>query len=303
MDSIEYNEGSNISIADVLELERKAEEKLLINDPENAISHIQKIIDKYYGKDSEERGWYLQTLARYKYRISKSDSIKIQGSAFKCNKQLLKPQEGIIYKKIDYINENRVKRIKDWVSSHGNYEQMMIELTSITDNLRFLEPSEKFEKALQDLGSAIGFLSEMPDKEIKKGPDNLWCVGNNQYFIFECKNEVEDSRQEINKTEIGQMNNHCAWFEKEYQTSQVKRLIIITTKNASNQGDFAYEVEVMRKRKLEDLKKHVTDFFKEFKKYNINEISDTKIQEWIDVHNLDINSLKTNYSEKYYQNK
>ncbi|NEQ09948.1 MAG: DEAD/DEAH box helicase family protein, partial [Moorea sp. SIO4E2] len=134
MDSIEDNDGSNISIADVLELERKAEEKLLINDPENAIYYIQKIIDKYYGKDSEERGWYLQTLARYKYRISKSDSIKIQGSAFKCNKQLLKPQKGIIYKKLNFINENRLRRIKDWVSSHGNYEQMMIELTSITDN-------------------------------------------------------------------------------------------------------------------------------------------------------------------------
>lgn len=303
MDSIEDNEDSNISIPDVLESERKAEESLLINEPENAIDHIQKIIDKYYSKDSEERGWYLQTLARYKYRISKSDSIKTQQSAFKCNKQLLKPQEGIIYKKLDYINENRVRRIKDWVDSHDNYEEMMIELNSIKSDLSFGQPSEKFERALKNLGYAIGFLSERPDKNIKKGPDNLWCVGNNQYFIFECKSEVEDSRKEITKTEIGQMNNHCAWFKKQYPTSPVKRIIVIPTKKASNQGDFNDEVAVMRKGKLKKLKKHVTDFFKEFKDYNINDVSDTTIQKWIDVHNLDINSLKKNYSEEYYQNK
>jgi hypothetical protein len=300
MDSIE-NDSSSSNIADVLELERKAEESLFRNEVENAISFIQQIIDNYYVDDFAERGWYLQTLARYKYKLSKVDSIKIQGSAFKCNMQLLKPKEGIIYKKLDYINENRVRRIRDWVSSYSNYEEMMIALNALTSNLSFGEPSEKFEMALQDLGTAIGFLSQRPDKEFKKGPDNLWCGANNEYFIFECKSEVDDSRNEITKSEIGQMNNHCAWFEKEYKTNEVKRLIVIPTKTASNQGNFAYDVQVMKKGKLRDLRNNVTAFFKEFKDYKITEVGDARIQEWLDVHKLDINSLKTNYSENYYQ--
>ena len=77
-------------------------------------------------------------------------------------------------------------------------------------------PSEKFESALKDIGESIGFLSQRPDKEIKKGPDNLWCGVENQYFLLECKNEVEDTRSEINKHEAGQMNSHAGWFEDIY---------------------------------------------------------------------------------------
>ncbi len=31
----------------------------------------------------------------------------------------------------------------------------------------------------------------------------------NQYLLFECKNQVDKNRQEINKDETGQMNNSC----------------------------------------------------------------------------------------------
>jgi hypothetical protein len=301
MDSAEDNDVVADKVIEIFELERKAEESFFKNQAEDAISSIQKIIDTYYADNKIERGWYLQILARYQYKISKIDSVKTQKNAYKCNQQLLKPKEGIVYKKLDYINENRIKSIKKWINDYNNYEEMMLALDSILSNLSFGEPSEKFEKALQDLGLAIGFLSQRPDKEIKKGPDNLWCGVNDEYFIFECKNEVKDSRNEISKTEIGQMNNHCAWFEKEYNTKRVKRIVVIHTKNASNQGDFTHEVEIIRKGKLRDLRNNVKSLFQEFKNYKIQEISDDKIQEWINAHKLDIDSLKTKYTEKYYQ--
>jgi hypothetical protein len=165
------------------------------------------------------------------------------------------------------------------------------------------EEPEKFEKALQDLGYAIGFLSQRPDKEFKKGSDNLWCVSTDEYFMFECKSEVEDSRSEITKTETGQMNNHCAWFEQEYKTDKVKRILIIPTKNVSKQGSFTHEVEIMRKGKLNSLRDGVKSFFKEFKDYSLTEISDSKMQELLVFHKLDVESLKKEYSEKYFQKK
>ena len=45
---------------------------------------------------------------------------------------------------------------------------------------------------------------------------------------------------------------------------------------------------------------HVRDFFKEFAKYVLHEVSDQKIQELIDIHELDIASLIEKYSEKYH---
>lgn len=43
-----------------------------------------------------------------------------------------------------------------------------------------------------------------------------------QYFLFECKNEVDENRSEINKIEAGQMNNHCGWFADEYGNAKCK---------------------------------------------------------------------------------
>jgi hypothetical protein len=147
----------------------------------------------------------------------------------------------------------------------------------------------------------LGFLSERPDKEFKKGPDNLWCGVGNQYFIFECKSEVKIERQEVNKHEIGQMNTHCGWFENQYNDSPVKRILIIPTKNVSYHADFTHKVEIMKRGKLRNLRNNVRGFFKEFNKYEIDSLSDEKIQEFINAHKLDIDSLLASYSEKYYK--
>jgi replicative superfamily II helicase len=292
---------STDNILEILELERKAEESFYQNDPEIAVNHVQKIIDLYCNGDQAEKGWYLQILARFKYKISRLDSNQAQKSAFKNNSHLLKPKEGINYKKLSYISENRIKRIQSWISSHENYEELMMDVNDILESLSFGQPSEKFEKALQDLGHAMGFLSQRPDKEFKKGSDNLWCVSTDEYFMFECKSEVDDSRSEISKTETGQMNNHCAWFEQEYKTDKVKRILIIPTKNVSKQGGFTHEVEIMRKGKLRSLRDVVKSFFKELKDYSLAEVSDSKMQELIVFHKLDVESLKKEYSEKFYQ--
>jgi hypothetical protein len=177
----------------------------------------------------------------------------------------------------------------------------MISVEGILQNFSFGMPSEKFEAALQDIGEAIGFLSQRPDKEIKKGPDNLWCGVENQYFLLECKNEVDESRTEISKHESGQMNTHSAWFESIYGGAKCKRILIIPTLKLSYHADFTHPVEIMRKNTLNKLKTNVRNFFKEFSIYVLHEVSNQKIQQLIDAHNLDIPGLMTMYSEKYKQ--
>ncbi|MEB3216016.1 MAG: DEAD/DEAH box helicase family protein [Nostocales cyanobacterium 94392] len=304
MDEDISNESNNYNnFIEILELERKAEDSFYKNEPENAVKYIQKIVDSYCNNNESEKGWYLQCLARYKYKISKVESNRTQKSAHKCNTHLLKPKDGINYKRLQYINENRLKRIKDWISSFESYEELLMEINDILEKLTFGQPSDKFEKALQDLGNAIGFLSQRPDKEFKKGPDNLWCIANGKYLIFECKSEVEDSRNEITKSETGQMNNHCGWFEQEYKTAEVTRILIIPTKDVSNQANFTHDVKIMKKGKLKNLRDNVKSFFKEFKDYDIKDINDSTMHQWLLQHKLDINSIPKEYVEEYYQKK
>ncbi|MBC8757581.1 DEAD/DEAH box helicase family protein [Kordia sp. YSTF-M3] len=299
MNKIQPNNSSS-KIYNVLTLERKAAVMNYAGDYEKASDLIQQIIDNHCDDDSE-KGWYLQIMARYKFLQSKTDSNSLQKSAFLKNNELLKPSEGITYKKLEYVNENRTKRIVDWIKNHKNFEELMLSVEEVLSDLEFGTTAEKFETALKELGLMLGFLSERPDKEFKKGPDNLWCGVGNQYFIFECKSEVNVERQEVNKNEVGQMNTHSGWFENQYNDSPVKRILIIPTKTVSYHADFTHKVEILRRGKLRNLRNSVKGFFKEFNKYEIDSLSDEKIQEFINAHKLDIDNLLTEYSEKYYK--
>jgi hypothetical protein len=290
------------NLYEILQNEYDAESLFMLGEYDKACELSQKLCDRFHN-DKLERGWYLQQLARYKYRTSKVESNAIQKSAFQNNLQLLKPREGINYKKIEFINQNRVKRIQTWLSEFNNYEEMMISVEGILQNLSFGMQSEKFESALKEVGESIGFVSQRPDKEIKKGPDNLWCGVENQYFLLECKNEVKDTRSEISKDEAGQMNSHSGWFEEIYGDAKCKRILIIPTKQLSYHANFTHNVEIMRRSSLNTLKKNVRNFFKEFAQYVFSDFSDEKIQQFIDYHKLDIISLANIYSEKYYHRK
>lgn len=288
------------TIYEKLSLERKIEQLYYNGEVIKACEAMQKFIDESCD-DLLEKGWYLQQLARYTYIYQKDHSNTLQKAAFKMNKQLLKPKEGIEYTKVSYINENRLNRIKTFINKFKDFDELQLEVNAILDNLSFGIESDKFEEALQSVGELLGFISQRPDKEIRKGPDNLWCGVDDQYLIFECKNEVDDNRGEINKHEAGQMNSHCAWFEEEYGTNaRVQRFLIIPTKNLSYYGNFTHDVKIIRKGKLRDLRKNIKGFVRELSPFVLSDISDESLQRFIKTHKLELMELKQEYSEPYY---
>lgn len=213
----------------------------------------------------------------------------------------MKPKTGIEYTKVSYIHENRLKRISSFLNGFTNYSELHLSIDAILDNLSFGMDADKFESALKSIGELLGFVSQRPDKEIRKGPDNLWCGINNQYLMFECKNEVEETRGEINKHEAGQMNNHCAWFEEQYgKESKVSRFLIIPTKNLSYYGNFTHDVRIIRRGKLKQLKDNIKKFIKELQPYELSEITDESLQRLIDLYKLNASDFDTVYSEGYY---
>ena len=161
--------------------------------------------------------------------------------------------------------------------------------------------TDAFEAALKDVGALLGYVSQRPDKEIRKGPDNLWCGSNDHYLLFECKSEVSGTRQEITKHEAGQMNNHCAWFEDQYgPNANVDRFMIISTKTLSYEGDFTHKVKIIRPNKLKILKDQIKGFIKELKPFSLDEISDDTLHEFLTLHHLNVEDFSEQYSEEYY---
>jgi len=296
MEKIELPKNQSNIMSDLKD-ERDAEAAFFFNDYQKACEKMQRIVDKFNSKP-EERGWYLQSLARMKYNFSKTDSNDIQKSAFLSNRYLLKPKSGISYEKISIVEDNRLKNIRDWINKSEDSEDLLLTVNNILSDFSFGVEADKFEQAVKDIGTMLGFTSQRPDKEYKKGPDNLWCGVKNEYIFYECKSEVLVERPDIIKSEAGQMNSHCGWFEEQYGDSiQVKRVLIHPTKKLSYYANLTHEVKVMRRGMLKELKTNILSFFKECLKHNIGDITDSTMSSYLANHRLDFNSLFTSYCE------
>lgn len=290
----------SVTISDILEQEKKAEEAFNKGEVPKAVGIIQGILNSFTLNDSEI-GWYLQMIARYQFRSTLSESIKLQIEAFKKNSKLLKPNEGYSYQKLEYINLERTQKIKAWISKFPNHEKLNEKVEEIYSMLSFEETSEHFEEGVYELGKSLGFESQRPDKEMREGPDNLWCIEKNDYLVIECKNRISEKREELQKDETGQLNNSCGWFQNNYPGATFHPIIIVHTKNVSKSTAFNFPTKIIRKSKLKSLKNAFKSFYNEFSYFDLPNITDEKIQELINIHKIDNFSIKTLYSENPYQ--
>jgi hypothetical protein len=152
---------------------------------------------------------------------------------------------------------------------------------------------------IHSLGRVLGFDTQQPDIEWGKGPDNLWLVEDNKYLVFECKNEVNLSRAEINKAETGQMNNSIAWFEREYGRCSAIFFQIIPTKTISKSAGYNRDVQIIRENNLKKLNKNIRSFFHEFELQNFDDLSLKHINDLLVTHNLTVKDFSNLfYSEK-----
>jgi len=277
--------------------EHTAETSFQQGQPEKAIATLQELIDKHI-RDEFEKGWYLQEMARYAHLTDKTQSNNLQVAAHQKNRYLLKPRNGMKITNISAIGHKRIETIIDWARGFDTAAEMLLDIDDILGRLRFGVASDSFEAALDELGQALGFETQRPDKEWKQGPDNLWALRDNQYLLIECKNQVDTNRKEINKDETGQMNNSCAWFRKHYGDVPVKNMMVIWTRVVSQAGGFNEPVEIIANTSLGRLAKNVRGFFGELTNADLQNLSTAKIQANLKAYKLTIEDLLDHYSEE-----
>lgn len=241
--------GANEQVLRLYAAELAAEETHKAGDYAGASEELQRLVDSG-AVNNDDKGWYLQEMARYHYRTNRTESQRLQVAAHKINRLLLKPPSGVTVAKLTVLSQGRVERIAKWVSGFGSYSDLDVSVSDILGRLVFGTKADKFEQALDELSRALGFGGERPDKEWKEGPDNLWALDATQYLLWECKNEVDVTRSEINKREAEQMNRSSAWFDKHYAGMNVKSIIVHPANTVQSAAAFTHEVEAMRETEL-----------------------------------------------------
>lgn len=194
---------------------RKAYDNLLIGQYSEAISEVQKCLNKQ-GLDSNYFAYLQQILAEYTNLTDEVQSQEILKSAIKKNSNVLKPIKGITYNKLININP-QAKNIIEFIKNE-NFDKngLIIEFNNVKSNLVYsIEgTSNKYEESIRKLAFFLGFYSQRPENDYGRGPDNLWSTNSN-YFIIECKNEAFTDT--ISKHYINQINGSYEWFKEKYQ--------------------------------------------------------------------------------------
>ena len=258
-------------------------------DYQGAVTQLQDSLDNGL-IDKADVGWYLQVMARYQYRANRNESVRLQLAAHTSNHFLLLPSAGVTITKLTLVSQGRMERIIAWITKFENYQQMDATLSDILGRLTFGVKADRFEQALQELSEALGFAGERPDKVWKEGPDNLWALDATHYLLWECKNEVELTRTEINKREAEQMNRSYAWFVKHYLGAEVTNIWIHPTNNLQSAAGLLQPAVVMREAELRHFAKRVRGFFKSLEAQDFRSLSVAHLQ---DLTNRHILSTKT----------
>ncbi|HLP91930.1 MAG TPA: DEAD/DEAH box helicase family protein [Nostocaceae cyanobacterium] len=196
--------------------QRKAYDFASIKNYDAAVNEFKKAINTVNENEKPLKSYLKQCLAEYINFYDQIEAQRILMSAAKDNSRVIKPIEGISYHKLE-------SRAMDQARICGNYlrqkfddpNKIVIEMNGLLESLIFKpETADIFEESLKIIARYIGFNSQRPEAEYRKGPDVLWEVGNLSYFVIECKNgAITDT---ISKHDCNQLNGSGEWFTNTY---------------------------------------------------------------------------------------
>lgn len=298
MNSLEVNADDETGPDEILIQERQAECFHAEGKHNEAIRTIQGLLDQHAAiLSKEEKGWYLQEMSRYIYAQNRVEGMAMQVNAHRTNKLLFLPPDGYQITKIDLKSHERIDNIKKKISEFDDFEDLLVYMDDVFARLVFGIKSDRFESAIDELGSFLGFNTERPDSNWKSGPDNLWAIKDGEYLFIECKSEVLLTRIQICKEETGQFNNNIEWFKRFYPGARVHYTIIIPTKKVKSNTGFSEPVLVLRARGLKNLVTHSREFLVGFKNSDLKSLSNDFINSSIHQNKLDVDSLLKEYFE------
>ena len=199
------------------------------NKFEDACSEIEVAANA--ATEDRAKGFYKEMLAEYMHRLDPAKSQEILSSAISLNRRVTMPVTGIRYKKLDERHTTQAKRAVEFLSKFRDGNELIIWTNALLEDLRWdPEATDEFETAVDNLGMMLGFDTQRPEREIKKGPDNLWSLGELKFLVIECKSGATSPR--IAKKDCDQLTGHMEWFAASYDRTCTATPIMIHPSNS-----------------------------------------------------------------------
>lgn len=275
---------AKIQSLDIAQIEKEAVEAYQHKNYEGAKDLILKgIIDKY-DLSKKQKAWYFQYAAQLYYLGNKSGSADLQLKANHLAPHMLQSTSAT-YSKI-HVNEEQATNVIGFIKRFEKSHDLKIFIDETLSNLQFSPdiPFIKFENALAEIGTFIGYNCQEPENEYGNGPDVLWGQTDNHYLIMEAKSMA--THTEITRDNIGQLLQSGEWFKKMYGTTSHT---LVTLQSPSIKGwnvNPSENSKVIDNEALEQLRNNVSHFVNGLTSGGTLSITIQEVSKLLNEHNF-----------------
>ena len=276
--------------------QRKAFEKAINMQWIDAANAIKIVKDKE--NDKRTKGYLCQIQAEYTNKINPALSQEILKVGKDLSAAILSPLAGIQYQKtINTIPQAQAISTYLLARKFGSNE-LLIYIDGVLSNLCMGNEYDKFEEALNQIGSVLGFVCSRPDTETGGyGPDNLWAIDSNKYLVIECKTEA--ITQTIKKDYCNQLSGSVNWFKENYvYPNDCIPIIVHPSDVVDAVASPEKNMRVMTEKQLEYFRKNVRDFYSTLcHNGNVSDVSN--INELLRMHKLRKDDIVNMYTVSF----
>jgi replicative superfamily II helicase len=204
--------------------ERRAFRQQRLGQFEPAIQTLEKLIgDKDLADDAERRAWLSALAARIAYQMEDDErGQKCQTNAYSVNNNHSPPKIRPAYVPRPVPG----KQSATIVARLLEYDRRGAMIADFDEAVAELVPEAsagRYEDALANLGSFLGFEAERPEKVHGVGPDVLWRTDGAFDFLIEAKSE-KDENNPLYKKDHAQLLEAEHWFKGAYPGRDVVRV-------------------------------------------------------------------------------
>lgn len=207
------------------------------------------------------KGYLKQQLAEYVHHSDPLRAQEIPLSAVEMNRALVRPLQGITYNKLEAPRDSQAAAATIAMNRHLEKNDLILWVNALVEALAWGEPnSKRFERAMRDLGTFLGFGSQMPEDDFGKGPDNLWSMGGLEYLVIECKSGATSAKA-ITKHDCNQLTGSMVWFGKQYDKACSATPIMVHPKTTpENAATLHPDARIITVEKLDKLIEHLRGY-------------------------------------------
>ena len=205
-------------------VERRAFRQQRLGQFESAIQTLEKLIaDKDLANDAERRAWLSALAARIAYQMEdEARGQKLQTSAYTVNNNHSPPKVRPAYVPRP-IPGKQAAAIVDRILEYDQRGSIIAEFDEAVAELVPEASAGRYEEALANLGTVLGFEAERPEKTYGVGPDVLWRTDGAFDFVIEAKSEKEEGNP-LYKKDHAQLLEAEHWFKNAYPGRAAMRI-------------------------------------------------------------------------------